>query len=310
MLHLQATQKGAIMTDIGILSKTPKFWLGLVAYFATVNNAYKSPFGSLKWSLNVAGIVPSVFTIVQPMLNLPLINESLKLEKKKDFVTVFSAHLFSATALPLLTAILWTHVANTSLLLASMACMSIGSVAEIVGHFRDGWVFSKGSYAESGFENFIFTAGMASAFGLLAASFYPTRFVYFTALLPVLITTPFMRDWKNVGVAKIASFFLSSTVLLVAMTLKFNSPWPMVYFAQAFNIVRNSGAIIETGVQPLHALTSVYGWFSYIVPFGLSCLYAGSKWSIAAPIALTSAAVSIVLSSWAEKRIVAKSVPI
>lgn len=56
------------------------------------------------------------------------------------------------------------------------------------------------------------------------------------------------------------------------MIRRLRSFWPLLYVVQSFNIIRNVKRVLKTGQQHLHMLPSIYGWLSYVLPFGLAVL--------------------------------------
>lgn len=78
--------------------------------------------------------------------------------------------------------------------------------------------------------------------------------------------------------------------------------WPLPYYCQSTNMVRNSSRIIRTGNQDLHLLPSAYDWFSYVFPFALALHPAtrvASLWTVLGTCALT-----IVGTDFTEQRII------
>jgi hypothetical protein len=191
------------------------------------------------------------------------------------FPTLFGVHVFSATALPLLTSILVPHLPNENsvkLLFASMAMMTIGAISEIIGHFYDRWVFSSGGHAADGIENVIFSVCLNGGFSFLAAAFFPTTRNIALACIPpaFLALLPTVMPWQKGKKFVYGSQTITAGLAAAAFGVHFRSAWPALYFVQAFNIIRNGGRILSTGIQGLHIMPSAVGWFSYMAPFGLA----------------------------------------
>jgi hypothetical protein len=191
------------------------------------------------------------------------------------FSTMFGVHVFSATALPLLTSILVPHLPNENgvmLMFASMAMMTIGAISEVIGHSYDRWVYSSGGHAASGIENVIFCVCLNAGFSFLAAAFFPTTRNIALACIPpaVLALLPTVMPWQKGKKYVFGSQTITSGLAAAAFGVHFQSAWPALFFVQAFNIIRNAKRILSTGIQDLHTMPSVVGWFSYMAPFGLA----------------------------------------
>lgn len=194
---------------------------------------------------------------------------------EKAFSRVFAAHVFSATALPLLATMLlplFESRAQVATFMFSMALMAAGSVAEILAHFRDRWEFVAGCRALEGAENFVFSAGLNGGFSFLAAAFSPTPLHLGLAAAPVLALclANARMPWKRVKVFNYILQMITAGTANVVLIRKLSSLWPLLYFVQAYNIIHNAGLILKTGNQHLHLMPTVYGWFSYVVPFALA----------------------------------------
>jgi len=286
------------MKDVLFLTLSPAMYSGSVC------GACSSSFASFPWLIYLlaamlAGVLFSsqTYEIVRNTLWSDIID-------KKDYVAVLAAHLFSATALPLLVATLWSHpssyASSNLFLILSAVVQSIGSGAEILAHFRDGWVFGFGGHAEHGTENIIFTFGLVGAFALLAVSFSPSIKSIGMNALPLLLILPCIGRWEKSKKNVYAAQFLSSMSLAASIFQETRSPWPMLIFAQAFNIIRVTFRIKKTKIQKLHLCPSIYGWASYVLTFGLAQTYS----NVSAPVAFAVTAMTIYLTDMLEKAII------
>jgi len=256
-----------------VVGDKPSLVTGVVGFVAGLFLATckaTAPF-SLKWIASIQVLLLSSYTIAR---SLNPSNDSIVINKEA-FYRIFAAHLFSATALPLLTAMLHplmkTNV-QVSILLFSMTLIFIGSMSEIVGHFRDRWEFVDGCHASEGTENFIFSISLSGGFSFLAAAFAPTSINIGLACVPVLalFLAKWMLGWKGARVIHFSTTMITSGTANFVLIRQMSSLWPLLYFVQAINIIRNAKLLLKTENQHLHLLPSVYGWFSYTVPFALA----------------------------------------
>jgi hypothetical protein len=180
------------------------------------------------------------------------------------------------TASPLLGSALVPHLPSNDngvmLLFASMAMTTIGTISEVVGHFYYRWVFFSGGHASGGIENVIFSICLNGGSSFLAAAFFPTTRNIALAFIPPAFCglLPVVMPWQKAKKFVYGSQTITAGLAATAFGMHFQSAWPALYFFQAFNIIRNSRRLLSTGIQDLHLMPSVVGWFSYIAPFGLA----------------------------------------
>lgn len=296
---LAQVPRGVASKLLQVLSK-PSFLLGGAAYYVALVVACKSTCLTPEWILSLGGLAVSSVYFARSFR--PLTNGNIRLPQDEDFPVILGAHIFSASALPLLSTMLWNVVNSPSLLLISMITMGVGNIAEIMAHFFDGWVFRSGGHAADGTENVIFSACLNSGIALAAASMVPSAFSVALALTPGILVAsiPFTIGWKNGKGIVYGSQGVTSGVATWVFCKKLGSYWPLLFMVQAFNIIRNAKLILKTDVQPLHVGPSVYGWFSYVVPFGLAL----TKANTSLPLVLATCMLTVFLSSRFETEII------
>jgi len=279
---------------------------GMLGYAMGLRRACTMPVLSQGWFCSLPVLVLASYAIARSML--PFANMGNGIDVSDDmFARNLGAHIFSATAIPILSSLelpLFNQVQQKLVMLFSMGLMVIGSISEIMAHFKDAWVFKKGCNALDGSENAVFWVGLCGGFSFFAAAFSPNVWSLSLASIPplFLIYLAATKPWHKVKGLTIATQTLTTIALSATVAMRFRSKWPLLFFVQSLNIVRNSSRIIATENQNLHLLPSVYGWFSYIFPFAFSLHKATQTASLLT--VLSFCALTIIGSDIVERRII------
>lgn len=304
--HMGGAQIPISLDDVPKLRQvltTPSFSFGGAAYAAALVTTCNSEFLSPNWILSVGGLAISSVSFASSFL--PLSNDAMQLEENEDYPMILGAHIFSASALPLLSVMLWNVVKSQPLLLASTTLVGIGNIAEIFAHSYDGWVYRPDGHAVGGVENVIFSTCLIGGIGLLAASMLASSFGSIVlALSPAILvgSLPFFMDWtKNKGLVY-GSQGKTAGVATAVFCTQLHSFWPLLFLIQSYNIIRNAKLILKTDIQPLHVCPSAYAWFSYVVPFGLALSNEAASSSL--PLVLGISLLTVLLSDRLETEIV------
>ena len=283
---------------------------GVIGYAMGLKRACTLPALSQDWLFSLPIIALSSYSIARSLLPFAITTGRGIDVSDSVFSRNLGAHLFSATAIPILSSLmlpLLNQVQQVRVLFVSMGLMTMGSISEVLAHFKDGWVFGKGCRALDGLENAIFWVGLCGAFSFLSAAFSPTAQIICLAGVPPALLTYLgaTKPWHEVKGPTIATQTITTIVACAVFIRRFRSTWPLLFFAQSFNIVRNSSRIIASKNQNLHLLPSAYGWFSYVIPFALS-LHPLTR-SASLFIVLSSSAVTIIGTDILERRIIRQS---
>jgi len=251
--------------------KSPSFWLGGASYCVALDSACQSGFGSLPWFASIAGVALASLGMAK---SFQFLQDDFLLEPKEQFPWIFGAHIFSWSAMPLMKSLLGDSIQDDTLFLLSILFMTVGTITEVAGHFHDGWVFRSGGHSAHGVENIILSACIVGSIAMAAASMVPSLETTLLAFAPVagVLAIPWLGSWQdNKGLVYAIQGSVSGVATWV-FCHELESLWPLMFLVQALNIVRVSKRLMERDVQVLHLLPSVYGWFSYVMPFGLAAV--------------------------------------
>jgi len=229
---------------------------------------------SRQWFCSIPLMILASYAIAKSTLQFAIKGDGMDIPDEM-YVRNFGGHIFSATASPILSSLmlpLLNRAAQKWTFLISMLFFNVGSISEIWAHFKDSWVFKSGCDALQGNENAIFYIGLTGAFSFFAATFSPSLLTLFLASVPpaVLVYRAITSPWTESKGLAIPANAISTVAACAVFIRQFRSVWPLLFYFQSVNIVRNSSRIIATEKQNLHLLPSVYGWFSYVFPFALS----------------------------------------
>ena len=249
---------------------------GFACYALVLRNVCLTPLFTPTWCVNQLVLMATSLMLAASLL--PMMVKGLDARMGVRFWTVLSgAHIFASTAPAVLFAMLTpilSSTASTVLIAFSGVLITIGGLAEIYAHCLDGWWFHEGAEAADGGPNKVFSVCLVGSFAFLALATSPSMLGLLGACaLPATVAAKALaakQPWKQQKPFVYASQGVASMLTCVALGVRLRSLWPLLYFVQSFTIVRNGKRILQTGEQHLHCLPSVYGWFSYVVPFGLA----------------------------------------
>lgn len=129
---------------------------------------------SQSWFCSVHVLVLASYAIARSML--PFTNMGNGIDVSDDmFARNLGAHIFSATAIPIMSSLqlpLFDQIQQMLVMCFSMGLLTLGSISEIMAHFKDAWVFKKGCNALDGSENAIFGSACAGASHSLLPPFH------------------------------------------------------------------------------------------------------------------------------------------
>ena len=193
----------------------------------------------------------------------------------------------------------------------SSSFLVAGGLAETAAHFEDGWLFAAMSSSSGGLLNQFFQWCIFGASVFLMGAFNPSLIAaassgvgltVFAVAACVPLLAKMSKDTRKV--ARSAGLGLTSTLACAGSAVLFHSLWPVMYVAQVFNLIRCSARLQTTGCQLLHLCPAVYGWWSYILTFGLAT---SARWA-GAPVTVVAigTAASVVLADQAEQAIIAR----
>lgn len=278
---------------------------GILGYAMGLCGSCTMPILSRGWFYSLPMLVLSSYAIARSILPFAHMGNGIDVSDN-IFVQNFGAHIFSTTSVPILTSLMLpqlNQVKQRLFFFFSMGLILMGSCSEIIAHFRDAWAFKKGCKALDGSENAILWVGLCGGFSFFAAAFSPSILSLFLAIIPPAFLTYLAttKPWGEVKVLAIITQIFTTIVASTTFMKQFKSAWPLLFFVQSFNIVRNSSRIIATEEQNLHILPSAYGWFSYVFPFALSLHPATQTMNLFT--ILSSCVLTIIISDIIERRI-------
>jgi len=190
------------------------------------------------------------------------------------YVALLAVHLFSFSAAPLLYGLLAPTLSSPlalALVAAGAGSLALGAVSEMTAHFFDGWWFSSHAKAFKGVLNAAFNIGLLGGLSLLAAACYPSAGSALAAgAAPVGVAWLFQAGlWQRKVIRYGTQTGISLATSLVYIA-HFKSLWPLLYFSTAFMIVHNAKTCVETELQQLHLLPSLYSWGGIVLSFALA----------------------------------------
>ena len=225
---------------------------GFACYALALRNVCLTPLFTPTWSVNQLVLMATSLMLAASLL--PMMVKGLDARMGVRFWTVLSgAHIFASTAPAVLFAMLTpilSSTASTVLIAFSGVLITIGGLAEIYAHCLDGWWFHEGAEAADGGPNKVFSVcrqlrlprprnqpvGARTARRVCAAGGSGCQGA---------------RRQAAVGDAEaLRVCFAGGGVnadVRVALGVRLQSLWPLLYFVQSFTIVRNGKRILQTG---------------------------------------------------------------